>query len=63
METSLSRRKNGIEPSARLLDLIKRALVVMIHYPLGYDVEANCIPSPRSAELCEPRLVTALSRP
>ena len=36
---------------------------MMIHYPLGYDVKANCIPSPRSAELCEPRFATALSRP
>ena len=35
---------------------------MMIHNPLGYDVKANCIPSPRSADLCEPRLVTALSR-
>ena len=34
----------------------------MIHYPLGYDVKANCVPSPHSADLCEPRLVTALSR-
>ena len=34
-----------------------------IHCPPGYDVKANCIPSPRSAELCEPRLVTVLSRP
>ena len=34
----------------------------MIHYPFDYHVKANCIPSPRSADLCEPRLVTVLSR-
>ena len=61
--TSLSRPENGIAPSARILVLINRVQKVMIHYRLGYDVKANCIPSPRSAELCEPRLVTALSRP
>ena len=57
------RPENGIATSARILVLIKRVQIVMIHYPLGYDVKANCIPSPRSVELCEPRLVTALSRP
>ena len=63
LETSLSRPKNGIEPPARLLVLIKGVKIVMIHYPPSYDVRAYCIPPPRSAELCEPRLVTALSRP
>ena len=35
------RPENGIATSARILVLIKRVQIVMIHYPLGYDVKAE----------------------